>query len=112
MNHWLYRLHPIRPEMLRNGLTKHEAEVVGRHFTYLEQLVSAGVVVMAGRTLNNDESAFGIVVLRAPSEAEAREVMRNDPAVAAGVMRADLFPYRIAILSASGWPEVAAHIKP
>ena len=63
---------------------------------------------MAGRTLNNDETAFGIVVFRAPSEAEALETMQSDPAVAAGVMRAELFPYRIALLSAQGWPEDAS----
>ena len=94
--------------MLRDGPTEHEADVVGRHFTYLEQLVSSGVVMMAGRTLNSDESAFGIVVFRAPSETEARELMQNDPAVIEGVMRAELFPYSIALLSTSGWPEEAS----
>jgi uncharacterized protein YciI len=47
-------------------LTENEAEVVGRHFKYLKHLVSEGVVVMAGRTLNTDESAFGIVVFASP----------------------------------------------
>ena len=51
---------------LRDGLTENEAEVVGRHFKYLKHLVSEGVVVMAGRTLNTDESAFGIVVFASP----------------------------------------------
>ena len=108
MNYFLYRIQPTRPEMLRDGLTENEAEVVGRHFEYLKQLVSEGVVVMAGRTLNSDESAFGIVVFRAPSQAEARKLMQNDPAVAGGVMHAELFPYRIALLSAGGWPEDAS----
>jgi uncharacterized protein YciI len=108
VNYFLYRIQPTRPEMLRDGLTENEAEVVGRHFKYLQQLVSEGVVVMAGRTLNTDESAFGIVVFRAPSQAEARKLMQNDPAVAGGVMHADLFPYRIALLSAGGWPEDAS----
>ena len=108
MNYFLYRIQPTRPEMLRDGLTGHEAEVVGRHFRYLEQLVSEGVVVLAGRTLNTDESAFGIVIFRAPSQAEARELMQNDPAVIGGVMRAELFPYRIALLAAGDWPEDAS----
>ena len=108
MGHFLYQLQPTRPDMLRDGPTEHEADVVGRHFSYLEELVSSGVVMTAGRTLNSDESAFGIVIFRAQSEMEARELMQNDPAVSGGVMRAGLFPYRIALLSASGWPEEAS----
>jgi uncharacterized protein YciI len=54
---------------------------------------------MAGRPLNADESTFGIVVFLAESEALAQELVRNDPAVENGVMRAELFPYRVAMWS-------------
>ena len=52
-----------------------------------------------GRTLNTDESSFGIVIFRARSEEAARAVMNADPAVQAGGMRARLFPYRIALMA-------------
>jgi len=56
------------------------------------------VVLLAGRTLNTDPSSFGIVILTADTEQEARRIMHNDPAVKARVMRAELYPYRIALL--------------
>ncbi|MFL5803143.1 MAG: YciI family protein [Roseiflexaceae bacterium] len=53
--------------------------------------------MLAGRTLNTDPSSFGIIILRADTEATARGIMEDDPAVQQGVMRAELFPYRIAL---------------
>jgi uncharacterized protein len=67
--------------------------------SHLQQLLAAGTLLMAGRTTNNDERTFGIAILVAESEAKARELMQNDPAVRHGVMRAELFPYRIALWS-------------
>jgi uncharacterized protein YciI len=87
--------------MLTDGPTPEEAEIVSEHFAYLEQLTEQGVVVLAGRTLTTDESSFGIVILRADSEEAARDVMDNDPAVERQVMRAELFPFRIALMEAS-----------
>jgi uncharacterized protein YciI len=94
---WLYRIQPVRPELLSSGPTEAEADAVGRHFNYLKQLCDAGVVILAGRTLNADPSGFGIVIFSADSEDSARELMNNDPAVSEGVFSAELFPYRIAL---------------
>ena len=98
---YLYRIQPTRPAMLREGTTPQEAEIVGEHFDYLRDLTARGVVLLAGRTLNTDDSSFGIVIFEAESEAVARAVVESDPAVRAGVMRAELFPYRIALLAPS-----------
>ena len=56
-------------------------------------------MVLAGRTLNTDERSFGIVIFRADSEEAARRVMEQDPAVRNRVMRAELYPYRIALMA-------------
>jgi uncharacterized protein YciI len=98
MTHYLYTLRPTRLEMLAEGPTQAEADTTAEHFAYLEALVERGVVVLAGRTLTTDASSFGICILRAASEAEARTIMENDPGVRNGVMRAELFPYRIALI--------------
>jgi uncharacterized protein YciI len=90
--------------MLTEGLTEREAATVSEHFAYLQGLVEAGTVLMAGRTLTNDERTFGIVVFVAPSESEAAQVVANDPVVKHGVMHAESFPYRIALWSAHGPP--------
>ena len=93
---FIYRVQPTRPAMLTEGPTPDEAEVVEQHAAYVSELTKQGVVQLAGRTLNADPSAFGIVIFRADSEPAARSIMERDPAVKHGVMRAELFPYRIA----------------
>lgn len=104
---YLYRIEPSRPEMLAAGATPADERAVGDHFEYLRELTEAGVVLLAGRTLNTDPSAFGIVIFRAADDAAARRVVDADPAVAAGVFRAELFPYRIALVG----PELRAGIE-
>lgn len=101
---FLYRIQPVRVEMLSEGATAFEDKAVEEHFAYLEKLTEAGIVLLAGRTLNTDKSAFGIVILNADSESEARRIMENDPAVKQKVMRAELFPYRNAL--PGSWPVV------
>jgi len=98
---YLYKIQPTRLEMLTQGPTADEATLVAQHLAYLQGLAAQGVVVLAGRTLDADERAFGIVVFRAASEEAARDVMNNDPAVKNGVMRAELYPYRIAVIAKS-----------
>ena len=97
---FLYKIQPVRPEMLTEGPTHEEELIVSQHFAYLKQLTEAGVVLLAGRTLNTDPSSFGIVIFNAGSEQEAQQVMHHDPAVKQRVMRAELYPYSIALLGA------------
>ena len=85
--------------MLTDGLTPHENDVIDHHFNYLDTLMKKGTLVLAGRTLNNDPSTFGIVIFVAENEESARDIVANDPAVKEGVMTAELFPYRIALIA-------------
>jgi uncharacterized protein YciI len=93
---FLYVLRPARPAMLTEGLTDREREAVADHLTYLRRLAADGVMTLFGRTDTTDERTFGLVVFRAPSEEAACRLMGDDPAVARGVMTAELFPYRVA----------------
>ena len=52
-------------------------------------------MLLFGRTLTTDASTFGIVIFRAESAEAARRIMADDPAVAAGVMRGEVFPFRV-----------------
>ena len=99
MQQYLYRIQVVRPEMLTEGPTETEAQVVSDHFVYLKDLVEKGVVILAGRTQNNDYSSFGIIIFNAESDVQARTIVENDPAVKNRVMRAELFPYKIALLT-------------
>ncbi|MDR7419257.1 MAG: YciI family protein [Armatimonadota bacterium] len=98
MQQFLYTTHLVRPGMLRDGPTAKEQATVTRHFNYLKALAAQGVVLLAGRTQTTDEHTFGICILQAESEDAVRRVMENDPAVLGRVMRATLYPYRMAIV--------------
>lgn len=95
---YLYKITPTRLEMVIEA-TPHETEIVGRHFAYLKNLHAQGVVLLVGRTTNTDASTFGIVIFTAANDEAAQGIMQNDPAVQHGVMKAELYPYRVALLS-------------
>ena len=103
LNQYLYKIQPNRLEMVTRGPTDEETAILSEHFSYLKSLTDEGVVLVFGRTQNNDPSTFGITIFRAESEEAARSIMDNDPAVKRGVMRAELFPYKVAGLNASDW---------
>ena len=92
---FVYLLEPTRPEMPEQP-TDNEQAVVREHFDHLTRLLEDGRLILAGRTLTKG-SVLGIVVFEAESEEAAEEIMAKDPAVARGVMRATLHPYRIAL---------------
>jgi uncharacterized protein YciI len=46
--------------MLTVGPTEREAEVVRRHFAYLQGLTAARAVLLAGRTQTADEQTKGV----------------------------------------------------
>jgi uncharacterized protein YciI len=101
---FLYRVQPARPAMLSVGPTPEEAAIVADHFNYLKDLTAKGVLILAGRTQTTDETSFGIIIFRAESEEAARAVMNSDPAVAKGVFRASLFPYKVALMEGRPLP--------
>jgi uncharacterized protein len=94
---WIYRITPSRVEMLKSGPTPEEGQALGAHFEYLKQLTAKGVVIMAGRTLTDDQKTFGIIVFRAADEEAARKIMNGDPAVEKGVMKAEVFPFSVVL---------------
>ena len=94
---FLYRLTPIRVEMVTVGPTPEEQAIVSEHFAHLEALTEQGMMLLVGRTQDNSPRTFGIVIFQAESGEQALEIMNGDPAVQKGIMRAELFPFRIAL---------------
>jgi uncharacterized protein YciI/uncharacterized protein YndB with AHSA1/START domain len=74
--------------------TEDEAEALARHFAFLQGLVAAGKVVLAGPAT---DGSLGLVVFPHASEAEARELVAGDPCVVAGVMEAEVKPFRMSL---------------
>ena len=94
----LVRIQPSRPDMLTDS-TPREDRIVEARFAYLKALPDRGGVLLAGRTLNSEATSFGIVLLTAPSDAAAPKMVNRDPAVSAGVFRAEFFPHHVALAS-------------
>lgn len=94
---YIYRIQPVRPEMLSAGLTADEARIASEHFDYLQGLLRAGLLIMAGRTLNSGYSAFGIAIFNARDDAHMRQITAADPGVAQKLFRAEWHPFRIAL---------------
>lgn len=90
---WIYMVRPTRADFLETR-TPAEDRIVAQHFDYLTELLHASKLVLAGPCL---DGAFGIVVLKAVDEPEARALMGSDPAVAAGVFSAELHPFRVSL---------------
>ncbi len=94
---YIYRIQPVRPEMLSEGATAEEARITDEHFGYLKELMNDGILILAGRTLNSDYSSFGIAVFNARDDAHMRQITECDPGVAQKLFRAEWHPYRIAL---------------
>ena len=94
MSQWIYRIEPNRPGIVESR-TDEESSVLAEREAYLRALKDAGILLLSGRT-RVEEGVFGVTIFEAPDEASARAVMRTDPAVSAGVMRAELYPYAVA----------------
>lgn len=97
MKYYLTILRPARAGMLTGGPTDDEARAVARHFDYLRGLCEQGVVLLAGRTQTTDPGTIGLVVFQSIDDESARRLAAADPAVAAGVMTADVRPFGIAL---------------
>ena len=101
MNYWNYIvvLRPTRVGMLLDGPSPEEAEAVGGHFAYYSTLVKEGQMLLAGRSSGDAEKVFGIGIFHADSLADALAIVDRDPAIANGVMTAEVQPYQVALFS-------------
>jgi uncharacterized protein YciI len=54
-------------------------------------------LILAGRTSESGDKTFGISIFEAPDEDAARKFMQEDPAVAGGLMTAELHPFAVAL---------------
>ncbi|GAA2013448.1 YciI family protein [Microbacterium ulmi] len=91
---WIYRIVPARPGMPADP-TPEEVALAQAHFAYLVELKERGILVLAGRTQEDDP--VGIAIFDAPDEPVARALMDADPAIAGGLFLATLHPYSVAV---------------
>ncbi len=98
MAQYLVQVRPARAGFLMSP-TAEEPACVTEHFAYLKDPARKGTVLFAGRTQDEDDRTFGIVRFEANTGVRAEAIMREDPAVLAGVFQTELFPYQIALVA-------------
>jgi uncharacterized protein len=77
--------------------TKEDKTVLERHLARFQEATKSGQLILAGRTKEPGDKTFGIAIFEAPDEAAARAFMQADPAVAGGLMTAELHPFAVAL---------------
>ena len=77
--------------------TDKQRAATSEHFARLKRATESGQVILAGRTTEDLDKTFGIVVFEAENMTAAKTFMDEDPAVKAGVMTATLHPYAVAL---------------
>jgi len=90
---WIYMVRLTRPEAIASP-TEEESVAIDRHFVRLQRACAAGTVRLAGPAT---DGAFGVVIFEAADETAARSFVADDPAVLAGVMTAELHPFRVSM---------------
>jgi uncharacterized protein len=77
--------------------TKEDNTVLARHFVRFQEAAKSGQLILAGRTSETGDKTFGIAIFEAPDEDAAKKFMEEDPAVAGGLMTAELHPFAVAL---------------
>ena len=95
---YIYVLHLVPKFLDTSTWTDKDNKAVGEHFERLKKMHADGTLVLAGKTDNWGEKMFGIVIFYAESLDKAKEIANSDPAVMAGVMTVETFPYKIALM--------------
>jgi len=77
--------------------TEEDKKALQRHFGRFQEAIKTGQLILAGRTSETGDKTFGIAIFQAKEEAAARKFMEEDPAVAGGLMTAELHPFTVAL---------------
>jgi uncharacterized protein YciI len=99
MPQYLYRTQPTRPELWDTGATPLEQPILDEHWAYLNLLVKQGTLILSGVTPNLGARSFGMIMIKAENEQEARQVMENDPMIKHGVFKAEFLPFNVILMS-------------
>ena len=98
MSHYIYTLRLIPKYWDVTKWTNKESQIVTEHFRKLQKMLKDGRLILAGKTDDEGETAFGIVIFNAINNEQATEIMNNDPAVKMGIMTATLKRYNVALI--------------
>jgi uncharacterized protein len=86
-----YLVRPAFDQSFLARATQNERVVLEQHGEWLEARYADGRVRFAGRCF---DGPFGLVVVDAKNEEEARRLMEQDPSIRNGVQSAELYPFK------------------
>ena len=96
MKSWLIRIIPPRPHFDQDA-TLAEQALMDQHFVYWKDLNAQGVCLFGGPVLD-PKGVYGILVVRAATDDEARALGNGDPAVKAGVIKIEVAEMRVVFM--------------
>ena len=88
---YCYQVQPVRAGSLLDP-TPAETEIIGAHFSYLQEHHREGRVVFVGLAM---DGVFAVAVFDAPGPDEAEALMLGDPAVREGLVTATVHPFKV-----------------
>lgn len=91
--HFFFKLIPPRATF-PHDITDQERALMAQHGAYCQQQFDAGKLLVYGPVMS-PEGAFGMGILEVADEAEARQFGGNDPSVAGGLNRFEVYPMRV-----------------
>jgi uncharacterized protein YciI len=94
---FIYVLHLVSRLYDDKNWTKEDNATLQRHFARFQEAIKTGQLILAGRTSESGDRTFGIAIFEASDEVAARKFMEEDPAVASGLMTAELHPFAVAL---------------
>jgi uncharacterized protein YciI len=94
---FIYVLHLVPRLYDHQNWTEEDNAALQRHFARFQGAIKTGQLILAGRTAESGDKTFGIAIFEANDEAAARKFMEEDPAVASGLMTAELHPFTVAL---------------
>ena len=92
---FIYVLHLVPRLYADANWTDEDKKVLQRHFVRFQETIKAGKLILAGRTSESGDKTFGVAIFEVQDEAAARKFMEEDPAVAGGLMTAELHPFAV-----------------
>jgi uncharacterized protein YciI len=96
MKTWLIRIIPPRPHFDKDA-TPAEQALMQQHLAYWKDLNEKGVCLFGGPVLD-PKAVYGILVVRAATEDEARALGEGDPSVKAGMIKIDVAEMRVVFM--------------
>jgi len=93
MPHFLRIIRPVN-DWTNREMTDEEQQLMSEHFMYLKKRFDEGKVLIAGPC---EDRSMGVSVWEFDSREEAEEVMNNDPAVKAGLVKLEIKNYKVSL---------------